>query len=108
MITYKLSEAKKRVIDLINSQISDFRSDMLLEIKKAAENNSIDGVREFTNMLCISEEVSKSQIEAVEKAYTIGEILMALDADAPGNVLFECEDLVLSAILEVKIEHSWK
>lgn len=109
MITYnyKLQEAKKRVIELIKSHNSDFRSDMMLEIKKAAENNSIDDVEMFTEMLRVSETISNNQIDAVEKACTVGEILVAVDLDAPGNVLFEQEDLVLSAVLDIKVRMEW-
>ena len=107
MITYKLDEAKERVIALIKAHTYDFCTDMMLEIKKAAENDSIDDVEMFTGMIRTAEKISEKQIESVENAWTVGEILVAVDIDEPGNALFEQEDLVLSAILETTVKMDW-
>lgn len=107
MITYKLNEAKERVIALVKTHTLGFCSDMMLEVKKAAENGSIDDVEMYTNMIRTSEQISERQIKAVHKAYTIGEILVAIDIDEPGNALFEQEDLVLSTILQTTVKMDW-
>ena len=99
LITYNLDTAKSRVIELIKRNAYDFCTDMLKEIKRAAENNSIDDVEGFTLCIRQAESTSERQIKSVSEAKCITDILIStVDLHMPGNVLCECDDEVLKAI----------
>lgn len=101
VIEYDLYDAKQRVILLVKQYTYDYCSDMLKEIKAAAAANSIDDVEMFVTIIRQAEEVSERQVKAVENARSITEILNAtVYNDTVGNVLYECDDAVLGAILD--------
>jgi len=78
------------------------------EIKTAAEYDSIDDVEILVDTIRTAEKICKKQIDTVTKATSIAEILsITSDYDAPGNVLFEQDDTVLSSILGIQIKQNW-
>lgn len=104
---YNLNVAKKQVIDLIKRSSYDFCTDIMNEIKNAANNDCLADVEMFADMIRTSENISEKQIEKVNKAVSISEILTIADDDAPGNALFEQEDIILSTILGFRIRQDW-
>ena len=107
-VTYNFEEAKENVIELIKKYTYDFCSDMMKEIKTAAEYDSIDDVEIFVDMIRTAEKVCKKQIDTVTKATSIAEILsITSDNDEVGNILFEQDDTVLSAILGIQVKQNW-
>jgi uncharacterized protein YegP (UPF0339 family) len=107
-VTYNFEEAKENVIELIKRNTHDFRSDMLKEIKTAAEYGSFDDVEIFVNEVHTAEKVCERQIDTVKKATSIAEILnITSDYNALGNILFEQDDTVLSAILGIQVKQNW-
>jgi hypothetical protein len=107
-VTYNFEEAKENVIELIKKNTYGFCSDMMKEIKTAAEYDSIDDVEILVDTIRTAEKICKKQINIVTKATSIAEILsITSDNDAPGNVLFEQDDTVLSAILGIQVKQNW-
>jgi hypothetical protein len=107
-VTYNFEEAKENVIKLIKKNTYDFCSDMMKEIKTAAEYDSIDDVEIFVDIIRTAEKICKKQIDTVIKATSIAEILsITSDYDAPGNALFEQDDTILSAILGIQVKQNW-
>ena len=59
----------------------------------------------FVEMIEQAEEFSVKQIEKIENAYGLGDILKATaDDDSPGNILFEQDDTVLSTFFNNKFQ----
>ena len=104
---YNLNVAKKQVIDLIKSSNYGFCTDMMAEIKNAAVNDSLNDIEMFVDMIRTSEKISEKQIEKINRAVSISEVLSIADDDSPGNALFEQEDLILSTILGLRIRQDW-
>ena len=101
VITYNLDKAKQNVISLVKQYSYDFCSDMLKEIKHAADNDDIGTIEDFVETIRKAERVSEYQIQQIEEAHTIADILMATSGnELPGNVLYECDTDVLKAIFE--------
>ena len=99
VINYNLDKAKQNVISLVKKYSYDFCSDMLKEIKYAADNDDIDTVEDFIKTVRKAERVAEEQVRQIEEAYTIADILMATSGnELPGNVLYECDTDVLKAI----------
>jgi len=107
MIYYNLKEVKPKVIDFIKQHYYDFCSDMMLEIKRAAGLNSIDDVEMFVDMIRTAEKRSEKQIEVVQQATCLAEILNIANDDAVGNALFESEDKILSILLKIEVRELW-
>jgi hypothetical protein len=99
VVTYNFDKAKQRVISLVKQYSYDFCSDMLKEIKQAADNDDIDTIEMFVESIRKAERVSEEQVRQIEEAHTIADILMATSGnEIPGNVLYECDEVVLKAI----------
>ena len=99
VVTYNFDKAKQNVISLVKQYSYDFCSDMLKEIKQAADNDDIDTIEGFVETIRKAELVSEYQIQQIEAAYTIADILMATSGnESPGNVLYDCDNDVLKAI----------
>ena len=99
MIIINYSEAKQRLIKLVKSNTYDFCSDMLLEIRKHAENESIDDIESCLMALRQAENQSNEMVYKIENANSIGDMILATsDNDSVGNVLYENEEIVLEAI----------
>ncbi len=99
VITYNLDKAKQNVISLVKKYSYDFCSDMLKEIKYAADNDDIDTVEDFIKTIRKAEQVAEEQVRQIEEAHTIADILMATSGnESLGNALYECDNDVLKAI----------
>ena len=99
VINYNFDKAKQNVISLIKKYSYDFCSDMLKEIKQAADNDDIDAIEDFVETIRKAEQVAEEQVRQIEEAHTIADILMATSGnEIPGNVLYECDEAVLKAI----------
>lgn len=99
VITYNLDKAKQNVISLVKKYSYDFCSDMLKEIKQAADNDDIDTIEGFVETIRKAERVAEEQIKQIEDAHTIADILMATSGnESLGNVLYDCDNDVLKAI----------
>jgi len=99
VVTYNLDKAKQNVISLVKQYSYDFCSDMLKEIKQAADNDDIGTVEDFVEIIRKAEQVAEEQVKQIEAAYTIADILMATSGnESPGNVLYDCDNDVLKAI----------
>jgi replication initiation and membrane attachment protein DnaB len=99
VVTYNFDKAKQNVISLVKQYSYDFCSDMLKEIKQAADNDDIDTVEDFVKSIRKAEQVAEEQVKQIEAAYTIADILMATSGnESPGNVLYDCDNDVLKAI----------
>ena len=98
-ITYNFDKAKQNVISLVKNSSYDFCSDVLKEIKQAADNGDIDTVEDFVETIRKAERVAEEQVRQIKAAYTIADILMATSGnEIPGNILYECDTDVLKAI----------
>jgi hypothetical protein len=98
-INYNFNKAKQNVISLVKQYSYDFCSDMLKEIKQAADNDDIDTVEDFIKTIRKAEQVAEEQVKQIEAAYTIAGILMATSGnESPGNILYDCDNDVLKAI----------
>ena len=106
-ITYNLDTTKDRVKTFIKKHYYDFCSDMLQEIKAACNNKSIDDIEMHVEAIRRAEAMSIIQVEQVNNATCITDILLITSDDNIGNVLWEQEDILLSVILDVKIECQW-
>ena len=99
VITYNFDKAKQNVISLVKNSSYDFCSDMLKEIKQAADNDDIGTIEDFVETIRKAEQVAEEQIRQIKAAYTIADILMVTSGnESPGNVLYECDTDVLKAI----------
>jgi LPS O-antigen subunit length determinant protein (WzzB/FepE family) len=99
VINYNFDKAKQNVISLVKQYSYDFCSDMLKEIKQAADNGDIDTVEDFVKTIRKAEQVAEEQVRQIEEAHTIADILMATSGnELSGNVLYECDTDVLKAI----------
>ena len=106
-ITYRLDTVKDRVKVFIKNYYYDYCSDMMNEIKAACNNNDIDNIEMFVDSIRGAEKMSVSQIEQVNSANCIADILLIASDDAHFNVLFEQEDVLLTAMFDVKIDQQW-
>jgi hypothetical protein len=99
VVTYNFDKAKQNVISLVKQYSYDFCSDMLKEIKQAADNDDIDTIEGFVESIRKAERVSEYQIQQIKKAHTITDLLRATaGTESPGNILYECDNDVLKAI----------
>lgn len=106
-ITYNLDTIKDRAKVFIKKYYYSFCTDMLNEIKAACNNENIDDIEMHVNSIRRAEAMSIVQTEQVDNAQCITDILLIASDDNIGNVLFEQEDLILSVILDIRIEQQW-
>lgn len=106
-ITYNLDTVKDKVKVFIKKYYYDFCTDMLSEIKSACDQKSIDDIEMHINSIRRAEAMSIIQVEQVDNAQCVTDILLIASDDNIGNVLFEQEDILLSVILDIKIEQQW-
>lgn len=103
--SYSFIEGKKRVITLAKECTMDFIDDMMKEIATQAVKGNVDDVKFFVGLIESAEQYSVKQVEKLDKAYGLGDILRATaDDDERGNMLFEQDDLVLSTFFNTKIK----
>ena len=99
VITYNLDKAKQNVISLVKQYSYDFCSDMLKEIKQAADNDDIGTIEDFIETIRKAEQITEYQIKRIEEASTITSLLIfTVGYESPGNVLYDCDTDVLKAI----------
>ena len=99
VINYNFDKAKQNVISLVKNSSYDFCSDVLKEIKHAADNDDIGTIEDFVETIRKAELVSEYQIQQIKKAHTITDLLRATaGTESPGNILYECDNDVLKAI----------
>lgn len=106
-VTYNLDRVKDKVKVFIKNYYYDFCTDMLSEIKAACDQKSIDDVEMHVDSIRRAEAMSIIQTGQVDKAQCIADILLIASDENVGNVLFEQEDVLLSVILDIKIEQQW-
>lgn len=106
-ITYRLDTVKDKVKVFIKNHYYDYCSDMMADIKAACNNNDIDNIEMFVDSIRGAEKLSVRHIEQVDEALCIADILLIASDDAIYNALFEQEDMLLTAMFDVKIEQQW-
>lgn len=103
-ITYNLDTIKDRAKVFIKKYYYGFCTDMLNEIKVACNHKSIDDIEMHVNSIRRAEAMSIVQTDQVDNATCITDILLIASDDNIGNILFDQEDLLLSVILDIRIE----
>jgi hypothetical protein len=101
MKTINFSDAKQRVLDLLNEAAED-HSNMLMEsLSDCASRGKKEACRDLVYELDTIEEICEDMKKQIENSKTVSDILRAtVDQEAPYNVLFEMDDLVLAAIFD--------
>lgn len=99
MKTINLELFKSKVIKLAKQATDDFCYDMHKDLKTSVNNYSLDEAEALINSIRISSNHLDDQITRIQKAQCVMAVLDAtLYDDAPGNILFENEELIFDAM----------
>lgn len=90
---------KNRVISIVKQATNDFCNDMYKDLKSLVDDHSLDEAKILINNIQIANDHLCDQITNIQKAQCVMAVLDAtIYDDAPGNILFESEDIIFDAM----------